>query len=646
MMKIALVFPYPGFFPFANDTFFEHSRYESLFNEISEDEFSFEELVIPDAELNNTNFDCDVIISRGITAQTIKHFEKEIPVVEIPVAGNDLVKTLYSCKKICGTEKKIAVIGSQNMIYGVSDLSDVVGLNLKGYVKKSYTDGAFLVEQAIKEGFDFIVAGVGTCRYAEKRGYSSILIRSGKEAFWQALTEAKRVAIINRNEKEKTQRYITIMNYVQEGVVAIDTDGNINAFNEAAEQILGIKALVLIGQNFNETDLPDEFKNVIRKASYFSNDIVVIKNIHTTINKVPIKYKGNDLGTILTIQDITKIQKIEGDIRKKIYNKGHVAKFTFQMVIGKSPAFMSVIERAKQFSKVDSNILITGKTGTGKELFAQSIHNESKRVMGPFLAINCAAIPESLLESELFGYAPGAFTGALKEGKPGLFEMAHGGTIFLDEVGEIPPLLQSRLLRVLQEREVMRIGDDKIIPVEVKVIAATNKNLEKYVVENKFREDLYYRLNVLSLHLPSLNKRGNDLCLLAEQFLPDYSRRIHGYDMFFKKNAFEVMKRHDWNGNVRELKNFCERIVVLNNNKIISAEDIEILLSQSVATPGPIESVSNLTESEQGKSGKEKFLYQRISESLKDNNYNKQKTAESLGMSRTTLWRWIKVFGF
>ena len=633
MIKIGLVFPFENFFPFAEATFHEHNSYEKLFNEIT-DEYTFEEYIIPDKELSNTQFDCDVIISRGITAQTIKNIVNDIPVVEIPVAGNDLVKILYNCKKAYGEWKKIAVIGSQSMIYGVEDLSDVIGLNLHCYVKKSFTDGPQLVAQAINDHSDIIVAGVGTCRYAESKGYSSVLIRSGKEAFWQALTEAKRVARINRREKEKTQKYITIMDYVHEGVIGIDNNGEISAFNEAAEEIVGISSSSVIGKKYSEISLPRELNGVIKKSSYFSNDIITIHDIHTAINKVPITFKGQILGTIVTIQDITKIQKIEGDIRKKIHNKGHVAKSHFREIVGSDPGFLQVIEKAKQFSLVDSNILIIGNTGTGKELFSQSIHNNSNRAKKPFVAVNCAAIPESLLESELFGYAPGAFTGALKAGKPGLFELAHQGTIFLDEIAEMPHSLQPRLLRVLQEREVMRIGDDKVIPIDVKVITATNKDLKTYVQENRFREDLYYRLNVLALQLPDLEERGNDLFLLAEKFLLEYSRRIKGFDMHFNEASFESLRRYSWKGNVRELKNICERLVVLNSKGSITPMDIDAVL--------PVSSPGNSCQEKEETGDMGAFLYQDLIKELQKYRFNKQKTAEALGVSRTTLWRWMK----
>lgn len=222
---------------------------------------------------------------------------------------------------------------------------------------------------------------------------------------------------------------------------------------------------------------------------------------------------------MVSFQNVSQLQNAEKVIRKKVKNLGWTAKYTFDDIIGSSPAIRELIRKARRYAETDSDILLIGQSGTGKELLAQSIHNASDRKKGPFVAINCAALSQNLLESELFGYVDGAFTGAQKGGKEGLFEQAHTGTIFLDEIGEVPLELQAKLLRVIQEREVMRIGDNKMILVDIRIVAATNRDLNQYVRENKFRLDLYYRLDVLHLKLPTLNERGHDIGILAEYLL-------------------------------------------------------------------------------------------------------------------------------
>ncbi|PUU88169.1 MAG: PAS domain S-box, partial [Halanaerobium sp.] len=235
-----------------------------------------------------------------------------------------------------------------------------------------------------------------------------------------------------------------------------------------------------------------------------------IQNIGETriaTNRVPIKVENKLNGVVATFQDVTKIQKLEQEIRRELNKKGSTAQYDFDDIIGESKAIKVKKELAKKFAKVSSTVLITGQSGTGKELFAHSIHKNSKRKNGPFVAINCAALPTNLLESELFGYEEGSFTGAKEGGKSGLFELAHRGTIFLDEIGKMDKKLQARLLRVIQEKRIMRLGGREVIPVDVRIISAANSNLKTEVQNGEFRKDLYYRLNVLELEIPPLSER-------------------------------------------------------------------------------------------------------------------------------------------
>ena len=233
--------------------------------------------------------------------------------------------------------------------------------------------------------------------------------------------------------------------------------------------------------------------------------------------------KGYSHGAVATFQPIGAIQASEQKIRLTSHKRGLIAKNTLADIAGESDPIVQAKEQAKLYAQSDSTVIIVGETGTGKEIFAQAIHNASPRARGPFVAINCAALPENLLESELFGYEGGAFTGARKEGKPGLFELAHGGTIFLDEIGEMSLAVQARLLRILEEREVMRLGGDRVIPVDVRVIAATNKDLFHKVTQKSFRQDLFYRLCVLQLRLPPLRERLEDIPHLLERFFKSWT---------------------------------------------------------------------------------------------------------------------------
>ena len=235
----------------------------------------------------------------------------------------------------------------------------------------------------------------------------------------------------------------------------------------------------------------------IVSATENTDEIIAYKNTHLSVKTKNMMMHGLRAGTVVSLLNAAQIQTTEDQLRKKLHYKGHKAKYTFGDIITRSPRMIACIQEAKAFAQTDSNIVVVGETGTGKELLSQSIHAWSRRSQNNFVAINCAALPENLLESELFGYVEGAFTGATRGGKPGLFEIAHNGTIFLDEISEIPLGLQGRLLRVLQEREIMRLGDSRVTPINIRVIAATNKNLESLVRAGKFRSDLYYRLYVL-----------------------------------------------------------------------------------------------------------------------------------------------------
>ena len=249
-------------------------------------------------------------------------------------------------------------------------------------------------------------------------------------------------------------------------------------------------------------------------------------------------------------------------------NKGHVAKYNFDDIIGDSLQITKIKDIAKKMSKTNAAVLITGESGTGKELFAHSIHNYSERKDSPFVVINCAAIPENLLESELFGYEEGAFTGAKKGGKIGLFEFAHMGTLFLDEIEGMSPSLQIKLLRVIQEKEIMKIGGDKVIKIDVRLIAATNENLKSLMKEGKFRKDLYYRINTLPIIIPPLRERKEDISLLMNKFIKEI-----GGEFIFSKRAKEAFDFYNWEGNIREMKNYAEFFSYLDK-EIIEYEDL------------------------------------------------------------------------
>lgn len=577
-MKITAIATYQELADVFREVFEKHNKYEQKL-EYGTDNFELEIVVAANADEAQSRLkgDTDVIIARGSTAIELRAMNYNVSVVELPIPGYDLTNTLFKIKKDFGCTK-VGAIGTINMIMGIGSLAPVIGMEIKSYIVNKNEEIRSMVELAVSDGMEAAIGGIYTCEYAEKLGLKAVLIKTGEEAVWYAISEAKRVANISRREQEKALRFKTILDYAYEGVIALDNKNEISVFNSAAGKMLGIDALKAVGENLNNVVPKSKFSELIGKECKCKDEVVKYNNEHLAINKVHIILKGERVGTVVTFQDVTGIQEMEGKIRQKIYTRGHVARYTFNDIVGESKAIRDVIAIAKEFSQVDSNIVIVGETGTGKELFAQSIHNQSPRRNGPFVAVNCAALPEDLLESELFGYVEGAFTGAAKGGKTGLFEMAHRGTIFLDEISEISPKLQSRLLRVIQEKEIMRIGDDKVTPVDIRVISATNRDLYKMAQHRDFRQDLYYRLDILEINLPPLREREEDILIIAGRFIKSYCAQLKKREMTVTQKAQVELEAYNWPGNIRELRNICERLVVLTQGDVITEKEIERVL--------------------------------------------------------------------
>ena len=345
-------------------------------------------------------------------------------------------------------------------------------------------------------------------------------------------------------------------------------------------------------------------------------------------NKVPVKVGREILGAVETLEDVTQIREYENIIRVKMAEKGYVASFTFDDIIGDNHFFNKTLLLAKKYASVDSVILIEGESGTGKEVFAQAIHSISSRSKGPFVAVNCGALPDSLLESELFGYQPGAFTGARREGKDGLFTQAHTGTIFLDEISETSQTFQTTLLRVIQEMEVRPLGSDRVIPIDIRIIAATNKKLKEEVDSGTFRRDLYYRLNILRLNIPPLQSRKDDISQLARHFIGQNTVKL-GKGLSISQKAMAALKGYHWPGNIRELQNVIERLCVTCDLKI-DENLVKFALDEEVQ------------DELRGSESIDALKINHILEVVRQCGNNKIVAAEKLGISRTTLWRELK----
>ncbi|MCG8540645.1 MAG: sigma 54-interacting transcriptional regulator [Clostridia bacterium] len=376
--------------------------------------------------------------------------------------------------------------------------------------------------------------------------------------------------IFDSTHKIKNQLNI-ILDVIDDGVIVIDKDYRAIHCNKSVEKILDVDEKSILNRNIKDIIYSYPPIDNILEKDYIEN--CLIKHSSTTkslvITKRPIRVDDRIWGFLLIIKDRSEIENLESQLRKQLIDKGYVAKYRFDDIVGVSENLTKCKNRAKKISGIEAPLLIMGESGTGKELFAQAIHNNSERKNKPFLGINCASLSSDLLESELFGYEEGAFTGARKGGKKGLFELAHMGTLFLDEVGELPTYMQAKLLRVLQEKEVMRIGGIRIIPVDVRIIAATNKNLKKLVKEGKFRKDLYYRLNVLTLNLPHLRERRDDIPYLIKDILEKLGVENKELDRELK----EILINHHWDGNIRELRN-CIEYMAYMGEELLTVKDL------------------------------------------------------------------------
>lgn len=375
------------------------------------------------------------------------------------------------------------------------------------------------------------------------------------------LMESSRKLALVLEQSELLRKYQeVILDQFEDGLVSVNESGHIDIVNASAARILKGTQETLLDANIS--DILSQLRHTVNftdetQESGRSSSICEYDNRQFLVQRIPVIGKNMER-SVYTFREISGIQRLEKDVRVHLARKGHVTKYDFDDIWTASETLRRIKEKALNFATTEKNILITGESGTGKELFAHAIHRRSPRREGPFVAVNFAGIPEGLIESELFGYEPGAFTGAKKGGKTGLFEQAHGGTIFLDEIGDAPLSVQSRLLRVLQEKEIMRVGGDKITPIDVRILAGTNRDLQEAILERKFRKDLYYRLNTLPLEIPPLRDHKEDILYILNR----YVHTRYGVTKDFSESAVQCLLQYNWPGNKRELINIADYICI------------------------------------------------------------------------------------
>ncbi|EOD00322.1 sigma-54 interaction domain-containing protein [Caldisalinibacter kiritimatiensis] len=459
-----------------------------------------------------------------------------------------------------------------------------------------------------------------------------------------------------RGKKELLSDYLAttiekIFDPVPVPIILIDAETRIRVINKVFADYLGFSKEELIGRKVLEIDKNSRFPYVFKAKKAEIAWKHRFENGHTAIvHRIPVLDENGEVvygfGLVL-FQDVEEFKDIieknkllETELHhyKKQLKEIHGAKYSWDNIIGNSKKMLQAKYIAEKAAQTNSNVLLLGESGTGKELFAHAIHNGSGRNYSPFVKVNCAAIPSELLESELFGYDEGAFTGAKKGGKIGKFELASGGSIFLDEIGDMPMEMQAKLLRVLQEKEIERIGSNNPIKIDVRVIAATNKNLKELVEEGKFREDLYYRLNVMTIEIPPLRERYEDIGQIARLLLKKLSKQLGKYVSKISSDAMAYIKRHNWPGNVRELENVLERAINLTDSDTILPMHLPVYLTKNTkyTMDSPIRPLKYIIEDAEKEA---------ITRCLKYTNGNKLRTAKLLGISRSSLYDKIEKYG-
>ena len=504
----------------------------------------------------------DVVIAGGSNGAYLKT-RVSVPVVLIGPTGFDVMHALARARR---DGAKVALVTHGNTPDEVRRFIAAYGIDVTFASYQSAQDAESVVLDLRDRGIQAVVGPGLIADLAANAGMGAVFLYS-RASVRAAFDTALEVAQATRRETVRRQRLDNLLQHLRDGVVALDAQGRVEAMNQRLASVLGIDAAQAVGRAL--LDLAPDLAGSLPDAD--GDTFCTVRGASYVVHRGPLASSSSAAGTVLTFQESRAVERLDRTLRSRQRVQQFSARYQLGDIVGVSDSIERVRTLVRRYAKSDATVLILGESGTGKEMVAQSMHQLSARRDFAFVAINCGAFPEALLESELFGYEEGAFTGARKGGKAGLIEVAHRGTLFLDEIAEMPLSLQSRLLRVLQEREVVRLGSTEPTRVDIRVVAATHRALTEGIEVGSFRADLYYRLNILSIALPPLRERPNDLLPLAVELLlqaasrePRLAARLPDADAAKRVLASlsEPFKRYTWPGNVRELQNVIERIAV------------------------------------------------------------------------------------
>ncbi|MFM0031073.1 propionate catabolism operon regulatory protein PrpR [Paraburkholderia madseniana] len=587
----------------------------------------------------------DVVLAAGSNGAYLRD-NLSVPVVMVKVNGFDVLSAITRATTTW-PGAKIGLVLHETISHELADLSAWLNVGLKQRAYRSIDEVRLAVTGLAAEGCSVIIGPGMACDFAQQAGLESVFLYS-LGAVEEAFERSVELARVSRQKESKRVRLNTIVAHLRDGVAAFDDAGQLEAVNPAMLDLLGLD---------RDQDVPAQLTRAVGPLlrETLEHDMPVEERIEQIggraliVNCVPILEQGLRSGSVVTVQDALVAQRIDRSLRTSQRPKHLVARHHLDDLIGSSAALERVRRLARAGAAHDATVLLSGESGTGKELVAQGIHNASRRRGNPFVAFNCAALPEGLIESELFGHEEGAFTGARRGGKPGLFEIAHTGTIFLDEIGEMPAALQSRLLRVLQEREVMKLGSGRATPVDVRVIAATHRDLHALVEQGAFRADLYFRLNLLQIELPPLRERRGDVAQLARHLL-NRSALQYGLSgaalervLAFLAPLFE---HYAWPGNVRELENLLARAAIyLSDSAGEGWQDLQAVFPEfgrMRQTAADVHGAMAPAHATGDASGRRSPTREDVIRALEQAGGNRAAASRALGIGRTTLWRLMR----
>ena len=558
---------------------------------------------------------------------------------------NESVKNAVS-EIIKANKKTLVALNDDGDMSGIISITDIhnLGLNSEGIEDVKIKDIMKKNVVSVKKGMP-----IDECRnlmIKENIGILPVVDNFGKILGILRQEHIRDYLYMQLEEYGITLKYI--IGHIKEGICAVNDEGVVILWNSFMEERYGIKSDEIVGRPISDFLEDTICERVLRRRIGISGVYSTYKkqDMYGLVHANPIFFGGEFVGVVCTELDVTEARNLSFELEKtneKLkYLQDEVKNLSngvFEGILGKSDKIEKAKAIAKQVAKTSSSIFIWGESGTGKEVFSRAIHEQSGR-KGAFVPVNCSAIPAELFESEFFGYESGAFTGANKKGKSGIFELAKDGTVFLDEIADLPLNMQAKLLRVLQEKEVIRVGGEKTIKINPRIISATNKDLEKMVKEEKFREDLYYRLNVVEIKIPPLRERKEDIAILLHHFLDEMCRENGKPRLTLSKEAYKILENYRWKGNIRELKNTVENMVVLSDSSIIEKDDIPNYIVESAKNSNDDEDYPlDLT------SAIEKLEIKNITKALEMSNGNKAKAAKILNIPRTTLYYKLDLYG-